>query len=76
MTPEMQRALIDLSTYFDIEPTRIFRRVLEVIAAQYDGTMAMINLIDRDRHRIGYREIINPHPLFKRYPSISVNDSY
>ena len=74
MTPEMQRALLAISTYFDIEPAPVFRRVLEVISDQYGGTMAMINLIDRDR--IGYREIINPHPLFKRYPSISINDSY
>jgi hypothetical protein len=74
MTPEMQRALVELSAFYHRDPSVVFRRVLEVIAMVYDGTMAMINLIDGDR--IGYRDIINPHPLFRRYRSILLSDSY
>jgi hypothetical protein len=74
MTPGMQRALIELSTYYHPDPALIFRRVLQAVSAQYGDTMAMINLLEGDRIR--YRDIVNPHPLFRRRNWTMFHDSY
>jgi hypothetical protein len=74
MTPSMQRALVELGTFFHPEPSAIFRRVLEVIAEHYHGTMAMVNLIQGER--IGYRDAVNIHPLFRRASSTHLSNTY
>ncbi len=74
MNLEMQRALVDLSTFNHAEPVAVFRRVLEVMAERYPGTMAMVNLI-RDGE-IAVREVINPHPLLLFKNSIPLSYSY
>ena len=74
MTSEQQQALLGLSAFYHEDPAQVFRRVLEVIGAQYDGTMAMVNLFDGDRVR--YRDVINPHPIFRRYRSAPLGDTY
>lgn len=60
MTPEMQHVLLELSSFFDPSPSVVFRRVLTVIAAFYEDTMAMVNLIDGDV--IHCRDVVNPLP--------------
>ncbi len=74
MTPEMQQALLEISTFYSAEPSAVFRRVVELLAAQYPGTMAMINLIEGDR--IGYRDVVNPHPVFQGRTSVLLSHSY
>jgi hypothetical protein len=74
MTPSMQRALLALGTYFDPEPSNVFRRVLEVIAEQYRGTMAMVNLVQGEQ--IGYRDAVNVHPLLRRGRSTDLSNTY
>jgi signal transduction histidine kinase len=70
----MQRALLEISTFHAADPAAVFRRIVEVLAAQYPGTMAMINLIDGDR--IGYRDVVNPHPVFQGRTSVPMRASY
>jgi len=65
---------MEISAFYHADPTVVFRRVLEAIAEQYDGTMAMINLIRGER--IQYREIINPHPLMRVFDSVALDNSY
>lgn len=70
----MQRALLDISTFHSTDPAVVFRRVVQLLAEQYPGTMAMINLIEGDR--IGYREVVNPHPVFAGRTSVPLSVSY
>lgn len=70
----MQSALLEISTFHSPDPGAVFRRIVEVMAAQYPGTMAMINLIDGDQ--IGYREVFNPHPVFQGRTRVPMRSSY
>jgi signal transduction histidine kinase len=65
---------VELSACFHPEPSVVFRRVLEVMSDVYGGTMAMINLVEGDRIR--YRDIVNPHRLFRGRRAIFLGDSY
>ena len=74
MNPEMQRALFEISTLHSVDPAVVFRRVVELLAELYPGTMAMINLIDGDQ--IGYRDVVNPHPVFQGRTSVHLCSTY
>lgn len=74
MTPEMQHALLEISTFHSADPAAVFRRVVKLLVEQYPGTMAMINLIDGDR--VGYREVANPNPVFQGRTSVPLGVSY
>lgn len=74
MSPDMQRALVAISTFYDTDPAAVFRRVLEIIAGHYAGTMAMINLLDGDSMR--FREVVNPHRLLRRARSLLLSETY
>ncbi len=74
MTPDMQSAVLELSTFYHASPDAVFHRVLEIMAARYGRTMAMINLTGGGRIR--YRAAVNLHPAFGQLGSISLSDSY
>ncbi len=74
MLPRKQQALVDLCGFHDPDPAVVFQRVLEVMAAEYGGTMAMINLLDGDVVR--FRAVVNPHPLMTRYSSLALPHTY
>ena len=74
MTPEMQRALVDLSVFYDPDPANVFQRVLEAISAQYGGATAAVNLLDGDRVR--FHAFVNPHPVLRRLGSLLIGDTY
>jgi len=74
MTSEMQEALIAISTYYHPDPGQVFQRIVDRIAVQYGGTMAMINLVDGDRVR--YRAVTNPHPALCDLDSVALTHTY
>lgn len=74
MTIEMQRALMDLSVRFDVDPSVIFRHVLGAVSDLYGGTMAMLNVVEGESVR--FREVVRPHRLMRRVGSIPLGDSY
>jgi hypothetical protein len=70
----MHRTLIELSTYFEPDPSAIFQRVLGAISALYGGTMAMINLVDRERVR--FHAISEPHPTLMEIEFLPLSETY
>lgn len=74
MTTQMQRALMELSVRFDVEPAETFRHVLGAISDLYGGTMAMLNVVEGESVR--FREVVRPHRLMRRVGSIPLGDSY
>lgn len=76
MKPEMQRALVELSAFYHTDPTVVFRRIVETLAAQYPGAMAMINLVEGER--LVFREVARPHPLVAsgRVRSLRLTDTW
>jgi len=74
MLPRMQQALLELSGFYNADPAVVFQRVLEVMAAEYSGTMAMINLLDGDQVR--FRAVVNRHPLMRRSSSLALSNTY
>jgi hypothetical protein len=74
MTPEMQEALIRLSLCYSPDPAVVFREVIQTIADLYNGTMAMINLVDGDN--LLFYQVVNPHPLLKDVASLPLKDTY
>jgi len=74
MNLEMQRLLLELSVYHNIEPRTVFQRVLEVLTAYYPGAMAMINLVAGERIQI--YATANPHPALAALTDVRFADSY
>ena len=74
VTPEMQRALLEVSTFYAADPAAVFRRVLEIVSRHYGGTTAMINVFHGDLIR--FRDVVNPPPFFLTRSSIAFADSY
>lgn len=74
MTPRMQDALIALSTFHHPDPDEVFRRVLDCVAAEYPGTMAMVTLLEQERMR--YRAVANLHPALSHLDSIALTRTY
>jgi hypothetical protein len=74
MTPEMEQALVRLSTFYDPDPTVVFRHLLAALASLYDDTMAMINV--RAGSRMVFREIVNPSPVLDGVPGIALYHTY
>jgi hypothetical protein len=73
MTPEMERELLELSTFFHPEPRTVFRRVLHTIDRLY-RTMAMFNL--RAGQEMVFEEVVNPHPNLANVPAIALYDTH
>jgi hypothetical protein len=74
MTSQMQRALIELSTSFDPEPSAVFQRIVATLSDLYGGTMAMVNLAERECVR--FRAISNPHPALEGVDFLPFSDTY
>jgi hypothetical protein len=74
MTPQMEQALVRLSTFHDPEPTIVFRHLLTALSRLYDGTMAMINV--RAGNQMVFREVVNPSPALAGVPGIALYHSY
>jgi hypothetical protein len=74
VTAQMQRALLDLSAYYDVDPSAVFRRLLAAISDLYDGTMAVITLAEGERVR--FRAISNPHPALGGLESLALQETY
>jgi len=74
MTTEMQRVLLELSVFFDADPSVIFRHVLETISAFYGGTMTMINV--RVGEKMIFKETVNTHPCLAGISSIVLSETF
>ena len=74
MTPDMQAALLDLGTYYDASPERVFQRILELVTRQYGQTMAMINL--QDGERVRYRAAVNLHPALAHLDTVALERTF
>ncbi|MBI3721795.1 MAG: hypothetical protein HY248_04505 [Fimbriimonas ginsengisoli] len=70
----MQRALLELSTFFDPDPKVICHRILEVLSDLYNGTMAMINLCIGEEQVI--RDVVNTHPSLVGVSRFSLPETF
>lgn len=70
----MQRAVVEISAFYDPDPAAVFERVLEAVVDRYGPTTAMINLVDGDRVR--YRAALNLPRLLRRAGSLALGDTY
>lgn len=74
MTPQMQTALIRVSSYYDPDPAAVFLQILYAITSVYGDTMAMINVLADDR--IHLHRVLNRHPALAEVRSLALTQTY
>lgn len=65
--------LVELSTFHDPDPRKVYARVTEVLAAHYAGT-AMVNLLEVDKLR--YHLVVSDIPELRAITTLPLQDTF